>query len=63
MSDQALGDASIYHLKARNSSVLNKKKVKFGINPHHLHGLLELVHVDVWGPTKNALLRGHQYFV
>ena len=62
-SDQALGDASTYHLEARDSSVLDKKKVKFGTNPPHLHVLLELVHVDVWGLTKNASLRGHQYFI
>jgi len=25
---------------------------------HHLHDLFELVHVNVWGPTKTASLRG-----
>jgi len=37
--------------------------VKFGTNTHHLYGLLELVHVDVWGPTKTVSLGGHRYFV
>ena len=62
-SDQANGGASTCHLEACDSSVLDKKKVKFGTNTHHLHGLLELVHVNVWGLTKNASLGGHQYFV
>jgi len=44
-------------------SVLNKEKVKFGTDTHHLHGLLDCVHVDVWGPTKNASLGGHWYFI
>jgi len=61
-SDQALGGASTYHLEARDNSVLDKK-VKFGTNTHHLHGLLELVHVDVWGLTKTVSLGGHRYFV
>ena len=50
-------------MEARNISVVNKKKVKFDTDTHHLHGLLELAHVDVWGPTKNVSLGGHQYFV
>ena len=48
-SDQALERASTCHLKARDSSVLDKKKVKFDTDTHHLHGLLDCVHVDVWG--------------
>jgi len=46
-SDQALGGASTYHLKARNSSVLDKKKVKIDTDTHHLHGLLDYIHVDI----------------
>jgi len=42
-----------------DSSVLDKKKVKFSTDTHRLHGLLELVYVDVWGPTKTASLGGH----
>jgi len=37
--------------------------VKFGTNTHRLYGLLELVHIDVWGPTKNASLGDHRYFI
>ena len=61
--DQELGRASTCHLKALDSSVLNNKKVKSGTDTHHLHGLLDCVHVDVWDPTKNASLGGHQYFI
>ena len=62
-SDQALGDASTYYLEAHDSCVLDKKKVKFDTDTHHLHGLLELVHVDVWDPTKTVSLGGHRYFI
>jgi len=61
--DQALGGASTCHLKACDSSVLDKKKVKFDTDTHDLHGLLELVQVDVWGPTKTVSLGGHRHFV
>ena len=30
---------------------------------HRMGGLLDSVHIDVWGPTKTASLRGHQYFI
>ena len=46
-SDQANGGALTCHLEACDSSVLDKKKVKFSTDAHHLHDLLELVHVDV----------------
>ena len=59
-SDQPLKGASTCHLKARDSSL--DKKVKFGTDTHYLH-VLDCVHVDVWGPTKNASLEGHRYFV
>jgi len=62
-SDQVLGGALTCNLEACDSCVLDKKKVKFGTNTHHLHALLELVHVDVWGPTKTVSLGGHQYVV
>jgi len=61
-TDQALGGVSTCRLEARDSCVFDKK-VKFGTNTHHLHDLLELVHVDVWGPTKTASLGGHRYIV
>ena len=54
-SDQALGGASTCHLEACDSSVLDKKKVKFSTDTHHLHDLLELVHMDVWGSFQNCI--------
>ena len=39
-SDQALGCASTCRLEACNSCILDKKKMKFGTDTHHLHGLV-----------------------
>ena len=44
-------------------SVLDKKKVKFSTSTHRSEGLLDCVHVSVWGPAKPASLGGHRYFV
>ena len=30
---------------------------------HRSTGLLDIVHIDVWGPTKHASLGGHRFFV
>ena len=38
-------------------------KVKFGTATHRSEGLLDCVHVDVWGPAKIVSLGGHLYFV
>ena len=38
-------------------------KVKFGIAVHHTKGILQYVHTDVYGPSKNVSLRGKHYFV
>jgi len=62
-SDQALIVASTRNLESRELCVLDKKKVRFSTIAQHLQGLLELVHVDVWGPTKTASLGGHKYFI
>jgi len=44
--------------------VLDKKtKVKYGTTTYRSKGLLDCVHVDVWGPTKTAFLEGHRYFL
>ena len=40
-------------------SVLDKKKVKFSTSTHHSEGVLDCVHVSVWGPAKTASLGGH----
>ena len=46
-SDEALKGASTCHLKSRESCILDKKKVRFGIVTHHLHDFFDCVHVDV----------------
>ena len=44
--------------------VLSKEtKVKFDTVIHCTKGLLELVHMDVGGPTKTSSLGGHRHFV
>ena len=51
-------------MKIGGHGVLDKKtKVKFGISTHCSEGLLDHVHVNIWGPTKTASLGGHRYFV
>jgi len=57
ISDQALEGALTCHLESYDNCVLDKNKVKFGTVTHHLHGLLDCVHVDVWDPTKTASLK------
>jgi len=44
-------------------NLLDKKKVKFSTGTHRSEGLLDCVHVSVWGPAKTASLGGHRYFV
>jgi len=52
------------NLESCKHYVLGKKtKVIFGTVIHHMEGLLNLVHMDVWEPTKTASLGGHRYFV
>jgi len=38
-------------------------KVKFGTISYRLEGLLDCIHVDVWGPIKITSLIGHRYFI
>ncbi|PSS08126.1 Endonuclease [Actinidia chinensis var. chinensis] len=38
-------------------------RVKFGTAIHQTEGILDYVHSDVWGPSKNASLGGSRYFV
>jgi len=59
-----LEDATICKLKIGGHDILDKKtKVKFDTSTHRSEGLLDNVHVDVWGPIKTASLEGHRYFV
>ena len=60
----SLEGASTCNMKLGGHSVLDKKtKVKFSTTTHHSEGLLNCVHVSIWGPAKTASLGGHRYFV
>ena len=52
---------STCNLELGERDVLNKK-VKFSSTTHHSEGLLDCVHVSIWGPTKTVSLGGHMYF-
>ena len=39
-------------------SVLDKKKVRFSTSTHRNEGLLDCVHVSIWGPAKTTSLGG-----
>ena len=58
----SLEGAATCNLEGKHS-VLDKKKVKLSINTHRSEGLLDCVHVSVWGPVKTASLGGHRYFM
>ena len=59
-----LEGASTCNMKLGGHSVLDKKiKVKFGTSAHHSKGLLDCIHVNIWGPVKTASFGGHRYFV
>jgi len=59
-----LEGASTCNMKLDGHDILDKKtKVKFGTSTHRSEGLLDCVHVSIWGPAKTALLEGHRYFV
>ena len=51
------------NMKLGEHGVLNKKKVKFNTTTYHSEGLLDCVHVSIWGPAKTASLGGHSYFI
>ena len=56
----SLEDASTCNLKLGEHGVLDKKKVKFSTTTQ---GLLDCVHVSIWGPAKTASVGGHRYFI
>jgi len=37
--------------------------MKFGTNTHNSEGLLDCLHVSIWGPAKTTSLGGHLYFI
>jgi len=44
--------------------VLGKKtKMKFGTVIHQTREILDYVHIDFWGPSKNTSLRRKHYFI
>ena len=59
-----LKGAGTCKLKFCEHCVIGKKtKVKFGTATHCTKGILDYVHIDVWGPTKTASIGGNHYFV
>ena len=58
----SLEGTSTYNMELGEHNILDKKTiVKFGTSTHRSKGLLDCVHVSIWGPAKTALLRGHWY--
>ena len=63
-TQELLEDALTCNLVSCEHCVLSKEiKVKFGTYIHRTEGLLDLVNMNFWGPTKTASLEGYQYFV
>jgi len=59
----SLEGVSTCNMELGEHGVLDKKKVKFSTTIHHSEGLLDCIHVSIWGPAKIASLGGHKYFV
>jgi len=57
----SLEGASTCNLKLGEHDVLDKKKVKFNTTTHQSEGLLNCVHVSIWGLAKTASLESHRY--
>ena len=58
----SLEGAFNWNMELGEHGVLDKK-MKFNTITHHSEGLLDSVHVSIWGPAKTASLGGHRYFV
>jgi len=50
------------NLELSEHDVLDKK-VKFSTTTHRSKGLLDCVHISIWGHAKIASLGGHKYFI
>jgi len=48
-------------LKLSGHDILDQMKVKFNTTTHNSEGLLDYIHVDVWGPTNAASLGDYWY--
>ena len=59
---RSLEGASTCNMELGEHDILNKKKVKFGTTTYYFEGLLDCVHVSIWGPTETTSLGGHRYF-
>jgi len=60
----SLEGASTCNIELGGHGVMDKKtKVKFDTSTHRSEGLLDCVHISIWGPAKTASLGGHRYFV
>ena len=59
----SLEGAATCNLKFSEHGVLDKKTVNFSTTTHHSEGLLDCVHVSIWGPAKTASLGGLRYFI
>ena len=57
----SLEGASTYNKELSEHRVLDKKKVKFSTITYHSEGLLNCVHVSIWGLAKTASLESHRY--
>jgi len=56
----SLEGASTCNMELSGHDVLDKKmKVKFGTSTHRSEGLLDRVHISIWGPAKTASLGDH----
>ena len=40
-----------------------QRRLKFGTTIYNTKGIIDYVHLDVWGPTKSASMGGRHYFV
>ena len=52
----SLEGASTCNMELDENDVLDKKKVKLSITSLHSEGLLNCVHVSIWGPAETARL-------
>ena len=59
----SLEGTSTCNLKLSEHGVLDKKKVKISSTTHHSEGLLDCVHVRIWGLANTASLGSYRYFI
>ena len=63
-SKRLLKDVKTGKLEFCKHCIISKNmKVKFSTVMHCAKGILDYVHMDIWGPTKNTSPGGNHYFV